>query len=148
MTALLILIILYIGALGYLVAAGVDRFTARGGIAESPQGRANRGVLLYGSPQAEVALKRAGVKCRVLTEPSMPQDGSYTALLALSEDDAANLALCRAAFRLDPGICIVARCATPELQDSFREAGAGLLLGRGEPADTVIARLFRKDIGI
>ncbi|HWQ50385.1 MAG TPA: hypothetical protein VN369_01165, partial [Terriglobales bacterium] len=97
-------------------------------------------------PQAEAALQRAGVKTRVLTGPEVLADGNYTALLALSEDDAANLALCRQAFRLDPGICIVARCADSRLQDSFRQAGASLLLDRGEPADTLIARLFTEDI--
>lgn len=141
MTATLIISMLGISVFGYFVVAAVDRFLARGGIADSPQGRANKGILVYGSPQAAAGIHKAGMKYRVIESLPIPEDGNYSALFALSEDDFGNLAVCKAAKRLDPGIYMVARCGTEELRSSFEESGI-TLLGQSERVDTLLAGIL------
>ncbi|MPM37539.1 hypothetical protein SDC9_84157 [bioreactor metagenome] len=142
MTATLIISLFCISVFGYYVVAGVDRFLARGGIADSPQGRANKGILVYGSPQTAAGIQKAGMKYRVIESLPIPEDGNYSALFALSEDDFGNLAVCKAARRLDPGIYMVARCGTEELRSSFVETGVTLLLSQSEPVEPLLAGII------
>lgn len=141
MTVLLIITTLGIILLGYAVMYRIDHFMERGGFADSPQGRANQGLLIYGAPELVPRMQRAGVKCKALADPAFPDDGLYAALFALSEDDYKNLAVCKAAKDIDPGIYIVARCGAPELCVIFEITGADRLLGAGEPVDTLLAEL-------
>lgn len=142
MTVLLIITTLGVILLGYLVMCRLDNFLEEGGILDSPQGRANQGVLVYGAPDVTEKINRAGMKCRNLTTPTFPEDGFYSALFALSGDDRGNLAICHAAKHTDPGITIIARCNAPELRDVFETMGANRLLGTGEPIDALLAELW------
>jgi hypothetical protein len=146
MTATLIISLFCIGAFGYYVVTGVDRFIARGGITDSPPGRGNQGILVYGPPQAAADIQKTGMKYRVIQSLPIPEDGYYSALFALSEDDFGNLAVCKAAKRLDPGIYMVARCGTENLRSSFEEAGVTLLLGQSEPVEALVAGMFGEEL--
>lgn len=141
LAALLVVGLLGIILLGFVVMRRIDRFMESGGITDSLQGRANNGVLVFGAPEAVAKMAKAGIKCAELTEPALPEDGSYSALFALSGDDMANLALCHAAKKADPGITVVARCGSPELRGVFADAGADCLLTAGEAIGPLLARL-------
>ena len=146
MTILLIVTALGALVLGYLLMRRLDNYIENGGVLDSPQGRANQGVLVYGAPDIAEKLQKNGMKCRILTTLAFPQDGLYSALFALSRDDRGNLAVCRAAKREDPGIFMVARCNAPELRETYMAVGGGRLLDAGEPIDELVAQL-RGDAG-
>ena len=131
--------------LGYLIMCRVDKFLERGGILDSPQGRANQGILVYGAPDVVKKIHKRGMSCRTLTTLTFPEDGLYSALFALSGDDCGNLAVCHAAKRADPGITIVARCSTPQMRDAFKAAGVHKVLDAGEPIDGLLAELWSVD---
>lgn len=141
MTILLIITTLGIILLGYAVMYRVDHFLEKGGIADSPQGRANQGLLVYGAPDIALKIQKSGIKCKALADPDFWEDGFYSALFALSEDDQKNLVMCKTAKDFDPGIYIVARCNTPELRGIFKAAGANHLLSAGESMDSLLAEL-------
>lgn len=141
MTVLLIIASIGVILLGYLVMCRLDNFLERGGIPDSPKGRANQGVLVYGAPDVAEKINRSGMKCKNLTTLPFPEDGFYSALFALSGDDRGNLAICHAAKRADPGITIIARCSAPELRGVFETMGANRLLATGEPIDALLAEL-------
>ncbi len=141
MTTVLIVSLLSISVLGFVVTNQVDRFLAKGGVSDSPPGRGNQGILLFGAPEVAMNMQKAGMKYRVISGLPIPEDGYYSALFALSNDDFGNLTVCRAAKCIDPGIYIVARCGVPELRDSFENAGVNRLLDSGEPADTLVAQI-------
>ena len=126
---------------GWLVMRRIDAFLDRGGILDSPQGRANRGVLVYGAPEAVSRLQRAGVRCAAIREEVFPEDGLYAALFALSADDGMNLSLIHSARRADPGIYVLARCNAPGLSPAYEAAGAARLIGPGEPVEALISEL-------
>ncbi len=128
--------------LGYLVMCRLDNFLERGSILDSPQGRANQGVLVYGAPDVAEKIHRTGMKCKNLATLAFPEDGFYSALFALSSDDRSNLALCSAAKRADPGITMIARCNAPELRSVFQAVGVSRLLGTDEPIDVLLAELW------
>ena len=139
--------LLILSALGILVLGGflmhrVDLFMTRGSVIESPKGRANRGVLVYGAADLVPRIRRAGVQCGELTDPMLPEDGSYVALFALSGDDGKNIALCRGAKHADPGIYVIARCCDPNLCDAYGDAGADRILMAGESVDALITELW------
>ena len=139
----ILLIIAMIGMIlfGYLVMCRIDNFLERGGILDSPQGRANQGVLIYGAPDVAEKMCKMGMKCRNLTTQSFPEDGCYSTLFALSDDDQGNLAICHAAKRADPEITIVARCSTPKLRGVFEAIGADRLLDANESIGPLLAEL-------
>jgi hypothetical protein len=141
MVVLLIITALGTILLGHLVMRRLDLFIDRGGITDSPQGRINRGMLVYGAPDAAEKMQKAGIKCALLTTSDFPEDGFFSALLALSADDLGNLAVCGAAKRADPGIYIIARCNSPELRGVFEAAGAKRLLCAGEPIEGLLAEM-------
>ncbi|MEA4933787.1 MAG: NAD-binding protein [Lawsonibacter sp.] len=142
MTFLLFITTLGVILLGYLVMCRLDNFLERGGILDSPQGRVNQGVLVYGAPDVAEKINRAGMKCRNLAALPFPEDGLYSALFALSGDDRGNLAICHAAKHADPGITIIARCSAPELRGVFETMGANRLLGTDESIDALLAELW------
>ena len=142
MTALLIVSMLGIALLGYAVMCRVDRFIESGGIVDSPQGRVNQGALIYGAPEIAQKIREMGIKCRVLSDPTFPEDGLYSALFALSASDDENLTLCRSAKNSDPGIYLIVRCNEIRLYEIFEVAGADRILGAGEPIDSLIAELW------
>ena len=146
---ILFLIIVSAGVvmLGYLVMCRIDHFIERGGILESPQGRANQGVLVYGAPDVAEKINKMGMKCRNITAQSYPEDGCYSILFALSDDDKDNLTICHDAKSTDPGIAIVARCNTPNLRDIFINEGVDRLLSAGEPIDSLLTELWGADKG-
>ncbi|WZL79254.1 NAD-binding protein [Eubacteriales bacterium mix99] len=146
---ILFLIIVSAGVvmLGYLVMCRIDHFIERGGILESPQGRANQGVLVYGAPDVAEKINKMGMKCRNITAQSYPEDGCYSILFALSDEDKDNLAICHDAKSTDPGIAIVARCNTPNLRDIFINEGVDRLLSAGEPIDSLLTELWGADKG-
>ena len=141
---ILFLIIVSVGVvlLVYLVMCRIDNFIERGGILDSPQGRANQGVLVYGAPDVAEKINKMGMNCRNITVQSFPEDGCYSILFALSDEDKDNLAICHDAKSMDPGIAIVARCNTPNLRDIFITEGADRLLNAGEPIDTLLTELW------
>lgn len=141
MTVLLIITTLGILSLGYLVMHRLDTFLERGNLLDSPQGRANQGILVYGAPDIAEKLHKIGMKCHIVTTGSFPEEGFYSALFALSGDDRKNLAICSAAKRADPGITIIARCNEPELRGVFQATGVQKLLDAGEPIDGLLAEL-------
>ena len=140
MTILLIITALGVGLVGYFVMRRIDRYVDGGNILDSPEGRQNCGVLVYGAPDAVSGIQKAGLRCNELKETAYPADGLYAALFALSGDDRANLVLVQAAKRADPGIYILARCNAPELRPVFEAAGASSLIGEGEPVAPLIAQ--------
>lgn len=142
MTILLIISTLGVMLLGYVVMLRLDNFLAKGGVLDGPHRRANRGILLYGAPDAKERICRMGLKCTTLTMLSFPEDGFYSALLALSRDDGGNIAICHAAKCSDPGIAIIARCNAPELRDVYEAVGANRLLDAGEPIDGLLTELW------
>lgn len=87
MTILLAVTTIELLVLGFFVMQRLDNFIERGGILDSPQGRANHGILLYGAPGVEEKIHKIGMKCKILTDPIFPEDGLYSALFALSQDD-------------------------------------------------------------
>lgn len=141
MTILLAVTTVGLLTLGYFVMRRLDDFIERGGILDSPQGRVNQGILIYGAPEVEEKIHKIGMKCKILTDPVFPEDGLYSALFALSQDDRGNLALCHMARQADPGITIIARCSAPNLQGVFKTMGVSRLLGAGEPVDLLLAEL-------
>lgn len=141
MTILLTVATMGMLMLGYFVMRRLDNFIERGGILDSPQGRANQGVLIYGAPEVEEKIHKIGMKCKILTEPIFPADGPYAALFALSRDDRGNLALCHMARQADPGITIIARCGAPNLQGVFETMGVSRLLGADESVGPLLAEL-------
>lgn len=142
MTILLILSTLGVMLFGFFVMLRLDNILAKGCILESPHSRANQGVLLYGAPDAKEKICRIGLKCTTLTMLSFPEDGFYSALLALSGDDGGNIAICRAAKRSDPDIAIIARCNAPELREVYEAVGASRLLDAGESIDGLLTELW------
>lgn len=132
-------------ALGYLIMNRIDRFIGSGGFLDSPQGRANCGVLLYRAPEIAPQIQRAGMKCTLMENSVFPDKGFYSAVFALSANDAGNLAVCRAAKRADPSIYMVARCNEPELREAFEAAGVDYILGVGETVDSFLAELRGMD---
>lgn len=128
--------------LGFFVMRCLDNFIERGGILDSPQGRTNQGILIYGAPEVEEKIHKIGMKCKILTEPIFPEDGLYSALFALSRDDHSNLSLCHMARQADPGITIIARCSAPNLQGVFGTMGVSRLLGAEESVDPLLAELW------
>lgn len=127
--------------LGYFVMRRLDNFIERGEILDSPQGRANQGILIYGAPEVEEKIYKIGMKCKILTDPIFPEDGLYSALFALSQDDRSNLALCHMARQADPGITMIARCSAPNLQGVFEAMGVSRLLGSEESVAPLLAEL-------
>jgi hypothetical protein len=142
MTILLVISTLGVVVLVFFVMLRLDNFLGKGGILDGPQGRANQGVLLYGAPDAKEKICRMGLKCTTLTMLSFPEDGFYSALLALSRDDNGNIALCHAAKRSDPGIVIIARCNAPEQRGVYEAVGVNRLLDAGEPIDGLLTELW------
>lgn len=145
MTILLIVCTLGIIILGFAVMRHIDHFIAHGGIIDSPQGRANQGVLVYGAQGIADILQKHGVKYRVLAEPFFPDDGYYSSLFALSSNDDNNLIICHAANQADSGIYIVARCNAFLLREIYADAGANYILGADESIDTLLVELWGKD---
>lgn len=145
MTVLLFITAIGVILIGYLAMCRLDHFLERGGILDSPQGRANQGVLVYGAPDVAEKIHKTGMKCKNLTALAFPEDGVYSALFALSSDDRGNLAICHAAKHADPEITIIARCSAPELRGVFEALGATRLLGTGEPIDALLAELWGAD---
>jgi hypothetical protein len=127
--------------LGYLVMRGIDGFLERGGIIDSPQGRAHRGALVYGPPGVIPQIERAGLPCKLLAEPSFPDEYRYAALFILSENDGANLALLLAAKRADPDIFVVARANARALYAAYGNAGANRVICEGESLESLLAEL-------
>ncbi len=142
MTILLLISTAFILLLGYLVMWHLDNFIKRGEILDSPQGRANQGVLIYGASEVAEKIHKIGMKCKIVTEPVFPEDGFYSALFALSQDDRGNLALCYMAMKADPGITIVARCNAQNLKGVFKTMGVSKLLGAEESIDCVLSELW------
>ncbi len=128
-------------ALGYLIMYRIDRFIGSGGVLDSPQGRANCGVLLYGAPEIALQIQKMGMKCTLMENPVFPDKGFYSAVFALSAGDPGNLTVCRAAKRTDPSIYMVARCNEPELREAFEAAGVDYVLGGEETVDSFLAEL-------
>ncbi|MEA5060316.1 MAG: NAD-binding protein [Candidatus Pelethousia sp.] len=128
--------------LGYAIMHRIDTFIRNGSEVHSPQGHANRGILVYGAPTVASKIQKAGGACSVLAELSFPQDGFYSAFFALSEDDDKNLILCHAAKQADPGIYIIVRCNTPAMRELFEMAGASRLIDADESLDPVFAELW------
>ncbi|HWP51890.1 MAG TPA: hypothetical protein VN626_09385 [Clostridia bacterium] len=145
MTVLLAIAALGTFLIGYLAVRRLDLFLERGSFLDTPQGRANEGVLVYGAPDVVYKIKKSGLKCRTLLSPTFPADGFYSALFALSGDDNKNLAICRAAQCADPGIYIIARCNAPEMRIFFEATGARQLLEAGESLDILLAELWGVD---
>ena len=87
------------------------------------------------------------MKCRNITAQSYSEDGCYSILFALSDEDKDNLAICHDAKSTDPGIAIVARCNTPNLRDIFINEGVDRLLSAGEPIDSLLTELWGADKG-
>lgn len=141
MTILLAVATVGLLVLGFFVMRRLDDFIERGGILDSPQGRANQGILIYGAPGVEEKIHKIGMKCKILTEPIFPKDGLYSALFALSQDDKKNLSLCHVARQADPGITMIARCSTPNLQGVFKTLGVSRLLGPEESVGPLLAEL-------
>ncbi|WP_312279533.1 NAD-binding protein [Oscillibacter sp.] len=141
MTILLAATTVILLVLGFLVMRHLDEFIERGGILDSPQGRANQGILIYGAPEVEEKIHKIGMKCKILIDPIFPEDSLYSALVALSHDDCANLALCHMARQADPGIIIIARCSTPNLQSIFEAMGVSRLLSVEESVVPLLAEL-------
>lgn len=141
MTILLAVTTVGLLVLGFFVMRRLDDFIERGGILDSPQGRANQGILIYGAPEVEEKIHRIGMKCKILIDPIFPEDSLYSALFALSQDDCANLALCQMAKQTDPGITMIARCSAPKLQGVFEAMGVSRLLGSEESVDPLLAEL-------
>lgn len=141
LTILIIITTAGVILLGYLVMCRLDHFIERGGILDSPQGRANQGVLIYGAPAVAEKLYKKGMRCRNLTTLVFPEDGFYSALFALSGDDQGNLEICRAAKRTDPSIYLVARCNLPELEEAFKSVGVNRVINAGETMDVLLAEL-------
>lgn len=127
--------------LGYLVMRRIDSFLERGGIIDSPQGRAHRGVLVYGPPALIPKIERAGLPCKMLAEPSFPDEYRYAALFILSENDSANFALLVAAKRADPDIFVIVRANARELREAFGNAGANRVICEGESLESLLAEL-------
>ena len=141
MTALLIVALFGIALLVYDAMRRIDRFIEKGGLADSPQGRANRGILVFGSLEAADKFKHVGLRFRVLHQPIFPEDGCYSALFSLSANDDENLILCCAAKRSDPGIYLIVRCNSPQLHSIFETIGANCILNAGECIDTLLEEL-------
>ncbi|WP_312938971.1 hypothetical protein [Oscillibacter sp.] len=141
MTILLAATTVRLLVLGFFVIQRLNNFIERGGFLDSPQGRANQGILIYGAPEIEENIHKRGMKCRILTDPIFPEDSLYSALFALSQDDCANLALCHTARQADPGITMIARCSAPNLQDVFEALGVIRLLRAEESVSLLLAEL-------
>jgi hypothetical protein len=75
MTVLLIITIFGVIIFGYLVMCRLDNFLDSSGILDSPKGRANQGVMVYGASDVAEKIRKFGIKCRTLTEPVFPDDG-------------------------------------------------------------------------
>lgn len=142
MVILLFIATLGIMSLGYLIMYRLDNFIETGGISDSPQGRANQGILIYGEPETTAKLQKAGIKCRTLTTLMFPEQDLYSALFALSADDSSNLAICHSARCIDPGITIIARCNMPEFQSIYETIGTSKLLNANESLDSLLAELW------
>ncbi|KAF5031577.1 hypothetical protein DSECCO2_626290 [anaerobic digester metagenome] len=142
MTVLLIITTVGVILLGYLVMCRLDNFLERGGILDSAQGRANQGILIYGAPDVAEKIQKIGMKSKNITTLSFPEDGFYSALIAISANDQDNLAICYAAKQADSGITIITRCNTPKLRNAFQAIGADRLLNANEPIDALLAELW------
>lgn len=141
MTVLLILATLGAFLLSYFIMHRLDLFFEKDNFLDGMQGRANKGVLVYGAPDVVDKMKKSGLKCSALTTFSFPEDGFYSALFAFSGDDLKNLEICHAAKCADPGIYIIARCNTPDLCKVFDDVGVDRLLSAGESVDVLLAEM-------
>lgn len=143
MSVLLVITALGILLLGYLIMRRIDNFIAGGGFVESWEGRKKMGVLIFGSHAAACAALNAGIQCTELTEPALPQDnGYYSAIFLLSEQESENLVLCRAVHREDPDLLIIVRCADTRLKEVYTKLGACHILSPDEPVEAMLSELW------
>lgn len=142
MTALLIIGIVSFLIFVYFMMCCLDDFIERGGIVDSPQGRFNHGVLIYGSIEIIEKLKIFGVNYRQLISPVFPEDGYYLMIFSMSPDDEKNLSLCLEARHSDPDIYIVAQCRSPYLYNAFKDVGADYIINSEDSIDRILSEIW------
>jgi hypothetical protein len=145
MTALLITGIISFLIFVYFMMCCLDNFIGRGGIIDSPQGRFNHGVLIYGSKDIIEKLKKFDVNYRYLINPVFPDDGFYLMIFSMSPDDEKNLSLCLEARHSDPDIYIVAQCRSPYLHNVFKDVGANCIINSDDSIDGILSEIWGKN---
>ncbi len=145
MTALLIIGIVSFLGFVYFMMCCLDDFIERGGIIDSPQGRSNKGVVIYGSIDIVEKLKKIGINYCHLKDPVFPEDGFYLMIFVLSPDDGKNLSLCLDARHSDPDIYIVAQCNRPYLQNVFKDVGANYIINPDDSIDRILLEIWGND---
>jgi len=147
MDALVLLTTCGVFILGYFMVWKLDLMTGRkpaweNALWEQPKGRYNRGILIYGNTTLIHRFRRGGWRCSELRTADFPEETSFIALLAVSEDDEANLSLCRAAKDSDAKAYILALCTKRGMADSYGEIGVDRVVLPGESLEQIITEVW------
>ncbi len=139
-----VVVLLFLGALvcGFLGKAGLDRMH-RSQKTETARDM-EPGTLLFGQEEdifsAREWLKKSNFCYDEVDAPTLPREGNFRFLLALSKNDVDNLLLCSAARRRFDSIKTAARVSDTVYLPVFKEAGIDYILpGSG---DTEIMELL------
>ena len=127
-----VVVLLFSGALacGYIGKAGLDRMHRS---QKEETALTNKpGTLLFGQEEdifsAREWLKKSNFCYDEVDAPTLPREGSFHFLLALSKSDVDNLLLCSAARRRFEGIKTAARLSDTVYLPVFKEAGIDYIL--------------------
>jgi len=126
---------------GYFVVRRMDRFFSYRGPDSAPPGRQKAELLVFGTPAELERIQAAGFRCLMADAFFLPENGCFSALLALCGDDAENLAMCRKMRRCDPEIYVIARSGTALLSEAYTAAGADRILLPGESLEGILNEL-------
>ena len=146
MTVLLIAIALGFFVLGYACMGRIDRFV-KSEISAPPvqEGQPAAEILLFGAGAAAQDLaRRLEGRCpdvRCVPGPDVPEYPRCKVLLALSEDDRANLLVCSRTQRFCPEAVVVARCNDPMYRELFADTEARRVLAASCSAEAVLGIL-------
>lgn len=143
MTGLLIISIIGTILFGYFIICRISKSIESGRFIDSPQGRANHGILVYGVADVAKKISEHGIKCQIVTDLVIPENGFFSALFALSANDMDNLMICCAAKKADPDIYIIAWCNDVQHDKIFIEVGASYVLSPHETIDGLLSELWR-----
>jgi hypothetical protein len=142
----LILCMLGVIALGYAIVGRIDKFlnNASIGVCSDADEYANNKseVLIYpseGLPSGLLQLLlREGIGYCLITEPSMPDNSEFSALIAISGSDLDNLLLCSEAKYMRPATVLFARCNDSIYLSIFEKIGINRIFTGKLSADELL----------
>lgn len=129
-------------AFGYLIMHKLDQIRTGKPPALPAPGNSYRGVLAFGADELIPRLKEAGIRCQAATGPDLPDNASYSAVLAFSSDEWQNILLCRKARAKDSDILLLAKCNDPSNLSYYEDLAVDKIFMPGEPTEPIIKEMW------